>query len=108
MYDYIVNKPELNEDTLAHFGIKGMKWRKRKKKYKEFRDKLNEETQKKKNLRQRGFSSSTSQVDGGGVGADNFGRGMYSARKRLADYQHRQRNMNVMKGDSRFKKRKKS
>jgi len=27
-YDYIINKPELNEDTLAHFGIKGMKWRK--------------------------------------------------------------------------------
>lgn len=29
-YDYIINKPELNEDTLAHYGIKGMKWRKRK------------------------------------------------------------------------------
>lgn len=27
-YDYIINKPELNEDTLAHYGIKGMKWRK--------------------------------------------------------------------------------
>ena len=29
-YDYIIEKPELNEDTLTHFGIKGMKWRKRK------------------------------------------------------------------------------
>lgn len=30
MYDYIITKPELNEDTLAHYGIKGMKWKKRK------------------------------------------------------------------------------
>lgn len=29
-YDYIVSKPELNEDTLAHYGVKGMKWRKHK------------------------------------------------------------------------------
>lgn len=28
MYDYIIEKPELNEETLAHYGIKGMKWRK--------------------------------------------------------------------------------
>ncbi len=31
MYDYIITKPELNEDTLAHFGIKGMKWKRHKK-----------------------------------------------------------------------------
>lgn len=30
MYDYIIEKPELNEDTLTHYGIKGMKWKKRK------------------------------------------------------------------------------
>lgn len=29
-YDYIISKPELNEDTLAHYGVKGMKWRKHK------------------------------------------------------------------------------
>lgn len=34
MYDYIITKPELNEDTLAHYGIKGMKWRKIKNKIK--------------------------------------------------------------------------
>lgn len=28
MYDYIIEKPELNEETLAHYGIKGMKWKK--------------------------------------------------------------------------------
>ena len=28
-YDYITTKPELNEKTLAHYGIKGMKWKKR-------------------------------------------------------------------------------
>ena len=27
-YDYVMIKPELNEETLAHYGIKGMKWRK--------------------------------------------------------------------------------
>lgn len=26
-YDYIITKPPLNEDTLAHYGVKGMKWR---------------------------------------------------------------------------------
>ena len=31
MYDYIITKPELNEDTLAHYGVKGMRWRNRKK-----------------------------------------------------------------------------
>lgn len=29
-YDYIITKPELNEGTLAHYGVKGMKWRHRK------------------------------------------------------------------------------
>lgn len=29
-YDYIINKPELNEETLAHYGVKGMKWKHRK------------------------------------------------------------------------------
>ena len=32
MYDYIIEKPELNEETLAHYGVKGMKWNKRKNK----------------------------------------------------------------------------
>ncbi len=26
MYDYIITKPELNEETLAHYGVVGMKW----------------------------------------------------------------------------------
>lgn len=30
IYDYIIEKPPLNEDTLAHYGVKGMKWRHRK------------------------------------------------------------------------------
>ena len=30
MYDYVIEKPELNEETLAHYGVKGMKWRKHK------------------------------------------------------------------------------
>lgn len=29
MYDYVTTKPELNEEILAHYGIKGMKWRKK-------------------------------------------------------------------------------
>lgn len=27
-YDYVITKPELNEETLMHYGVKGMKWRK--------------------------------------------------------------------------------
>lgn len=27
IYDYVIEKPELNENTLAHYGIKGMKWK---------------------------------------------------------------------------------
>lgn len=26
MYDYIITKPPLDEDTLAHYGVPGMKW----------------------------------------------------------------------------------
>lgn len=32
IYDYITTKPPLNNETLAHYGIKGMKWRRRKNK----------------------------------------------------------------------------
>lgn len=32
MYDYIITKPPLDEDTLTHYGVKGMRWRRRKKK----------------------------------------------------------------------------
>ena len=30
MYDYIITKPPLDEDTLAHYGVKGMRWHHRK------------------------------------------------------------------------------
>ena len=29
VYDFVTTKPELNEETLAHYGIKGMKWKNR-------------------------------------------------------------------------------
>ena len=29
-YDYVITKPDLNEDTLAHYGVKGMKWKRHK------------------------------------------------------------------------------
>ena len=29
-YDYVITKPDLNEDTLTHYGVKGMKWKRRK------------------------------------------------------------------------------
>ena len=29
-YDYLITKPELNEDLLMHFGVKGMRWGRRK------------------------------------------------------------------------------
>lgn len=44
-YDYVIYKPELNEDTLAHYGVKGMKWRKVKAKISSLKNK-----NKKKNL----------------------------------------------------------
>jgi len=34
VYDYIITKPPLDEDTLAHYGVKGMKWRRVKNKIK--------------------------------------------------------------------------
>lgn len=44
VYDYVITKPELNEETLMHFGIKGMKWRKGKLrgKYYSMKSKLSE------------------------------------------------------------------
>ncbi len=44
IYDYVVTKPPLNEDTLTHYGVKGMKWRKRKAKVKSFIDGLKPKT----------------------------------------------------------------
>lgn len=29
-YDYIITKPPLDENTLAHYGVKGMKWKRHK------------------------------------------------------------------------------
>lgn len=47
VYDYVTTKPELNEETLAHYGIKGMKWRKRLKgKYYSMKSKLGEKKTK--------------------------------------------------------------
>ena len=34
IYDGIITKPPLDEDTLAHYGVKGMKWKVRKAKNK--------------------------------------------------------------------------
>jgi len=39
MYDYIIEKHELNEETLSHYGIKGMKWKKRKNRKKSKKEK---------------------------------------------------------------------
>jgi len=39
MYDGVIEKPELNEETLAHYGIKGMKWKNHKVKIVEDADK---------------------------------------------------------------------
>lgn len=48
MYDYIIEKPELNEDTLAHYGVKGMKWKKHLKgKYYSLKSKAGEKITKK-------------------------------------------------------------
>ena len=38
-YDYVMIKPELNEETLAHYGIKGMKWRKLKRSFENYKKK---------------------------------------------------------------------
>lgn len=47
VYDYVTTKPELNEETLAHYGIKGMKWRKHLKgRYYSMKSKLGEKKTK--------------------------------------------------------------
>lgn len=41
-YDYVITKPPLDEDTLAHYGVKGMKWHKHlKRKIANFLDRKN-------------------------------------------------------------------
>lgn len=47
-YDYIITKPELNEDTLAHYGVPGMKWGVRKRTYGSVNPKLAKNKQTKK------------------------------------------------------------
>ena len=47
-YDYIITKPELNEDTLAHYGIPGMKWGVRKRTYGSVNPRLAKNKQTKK------------------------------------------------------------
>lgn len=59
MYDYIIEKPELNEDTLAHYGIKGMKWKKHLKgKYYSLKSKAGEKITKQRRKR-AGLDDST-------------------------------------------------
>lgn len=57
VYDYIITKPELNEDTLAHYGIKGMKWHKKLKgKYYSTKSKIGEAVTK-RNRKKRGYET---------------------------------------------------
>ena len=61
MYDYVSTKPELNEETLTHYGIKGMKWRKKLTNgYNSVRDKLINKFGK--NATDRGYSGSKTQA----------------------------------------------
>lgn len=39
-YDYIITKPPLDENTLAHYGVKGMKWRRYKKRNTQTRSRI--------------------------------------------------------------------
>lgn len=105
--DYIQHGMQHSEDdAIAHFGIKGMKWRKRKNK---FKTAVDAQIKKNKNkalddylgpddLTQKGFPSSRSQKNGGGVGERPSG--IYSGRKK---YIARRKQENAMLGDSRYK-----
>ena len=80
IYDYIITKPELSEDTLSHYGIKGMKWKKRsrgqvikgrKNGYKGAKERLYADADKKaklykddKSLVNKGYPSSEGRVAG--------------------------------------------
>ena len=47
-YDNVITKPPLNEETLAHFGVKGMHWGVRKDKYRSSDGSINKRGQRKK------------------------------------------------------------
>lgn len=64
MYDYIITKPELCEETLAHYGIKGMEWR-------------NKKGRTKESLRSNGRPKSRKRrITGKGSGAFKYGPGL--------------------------------
>ena len=127
MYDYIIEKPDLDEDLLMHFGIKGMKWRKRKKSkhnpnaMEDYKNAVNRKNYARKgatkagleaikfaerykrlntnvNLTNKGYISSQ---HGGQAGA-RFGPGIYAARKRKEENDRKERGKNAMYGDSRY------
>lgn len=74
IYDYIITKPPLDEDTLAHYGIKGMKWHKHlKSKYYSAKSKLQEKIakarRKKAGLEADEISTTTSKHNQQGFGS---------------------------------------
>ena len=99
VYDYIITKPPLDEECLAHYGIKGMKWRSKKKKKAEKLEDMSRRLKKRNkngDLTDKGFDSSksnyklklntaTGKVEGGfdksGV---QVGAGLRAARERKA------------------------
>lgn len=52
MYDYIITKPPLDDDTLTHFGVKGMKWGVRKDKDKPVSARKQKRIDKKNKIKQ--------------------------------------------------------
>ena len=98
IYDYITTKPPLDEDTLAHYGIKGMKWKNHiyavknavTNGYNQARNRVLTMLPQLQNRLNAGMSTARKKANAAYASGQKKARSMYStARKKLSEYKPR-------------------